>query len=79
MYTIKRQGGPPKNVDEAAAWLSMLGPARRSSWGHLPLNEKTDVYTKTVTSNGIDFTVNLAMTRFELGNVGHHFPPGLPL
>ena len=69
MYTIKRLGAPPKDIHQAAAWVALVGGDLHSKWANLAYGRKTDVDTKTVTSNGVDFTVNFAMTRIRPDSV----------
>jgi hypothetical protein len=70
MYSVQRKGCPPKDVDQAAAWLALVGRSKNSSWACLPWDKKTIVDTKTVTGNGVDFSVRIAMTKIKLGTVG---------
>lgn len=73
MYTVQRKGSPLKDVDQAAAWLALVGRSKNSSLACLPWDKKTIVDTKTVTSNGVDFSVRLAITKIDHGTVGQRF------
>ena len=79
MYSVERKGVSPKNIHQAAAWLAMVGGSKQSSWACLPWDRKKNVETRTVTSEGIDFSINLAITRVRLDAVGQRLCQGLPM